>query len=173
MSNLREAYAATALAGLGWDENKEKAIDRVAAAGKADAFGILLWRSKYMLESVAYAQARNQLLNLYRKRYRDNTAVSVAMVEQGLREYLAPACRVCRGVGDMLVNERLVVCEACGGCKIHRYSDSERARTMKLSFALVKASSHKLRWLLELLGTSDKRVNMVMNVELERFKIVE
>ena len=169
MANLREAYAATGMAGLGWDANTEKAIDRVAAAGKADALGLLLWKAKYMLESVAYAQARNTLLAAYSKRYRDNMTVAVAMVEQGLREYLAPVCRTCRGVGEMMVAERRVVCESCGGSKIHRYGDQERARTMQISYALVKQSGHKLRWILELLGSADKSVNHAMCIELERY----
>ena len=170
MSNLREAYAATALAGLGWDENKEKAIDRVAAAGKADKLGIWLWRSKYMLESVAYSHARKAVLDAYSKRYRDNLTVSTAMVEQALREDLAPACRNCRGVGEMMINERIVICETCAGSKIHNYGDQERAMTMKLSYGLVKTAHHKLRWLLELLGTADAKVNYVMCIELERFE---
>ena len=173
MANLRETLAATAYSGLGWDENREKAIDRVAASGKADRLGLTLWKAKYMLESSAYIAAHNELMAIYRKRYRDNQTVASAIVEQALREYLSPACRACRGVGEMMVNERRVICEACGGSSIHRYGDQERAKTMKISYSLTKASSHKLQWLSGLLQGADKRVNYCLNMELGRFEVVK
>lgn len=173
MSNLREPYAATAMAGLAWSAEQEKAIDRVAAAGTTDVLGLMLWKSKYMLESAAYAQARKRILEIYRNRYsRDSVEVSGALVDQVLREYLAPACRGCRGVGEMMVGERRVICEACAGSKIHNYGNEERARTMQISYGLVKILSHKLQWLLGLLNDSDARVNYQMNIELERIRVV-
>lgn len=173
MANLRESLAATAYAGLAWDENTEKAIDRVAASGKADPLGLLLWKARYMLESVAYAAAQQELLRIYRKRYRDNPTVSAAIVGQAMREYINPACRACQGRGEMRGGQRIIVCPACNGTKIHRYGDAERARLMAISYGLTKASSHKLQWLAGLLNGVDKRVNYCLNVELERFQIVK
>lgn len=168
MSNLREAYAGTALASLEWSELRERAVDRVAAAGKADPFGIKLWRAKYLLESSAYLALQKELLTIYQNRYRDNATVSQALVQQALHEFLAPACRDCAGRGEMLFDERLIVCETCKGSKIHRYSDEERARTMNISYAVTKKSQHKIRWVLEFMGTHDRKVNGVLSYELER-----
>jgi hypothetical protein len=168
MSNLREALAATSCAGLAWDETAEKAVDRVAASGFADQLGLWLWKAKYMLEASAYQHAQEALAGAYNRRYRDAPHIRIAMVEQALREYLGPNCTACHGLGEMMAGERKIVCEKCGGSRIHRYSDFERARTMKLAYGRVKASAHKLRWLVELMNDADRRVNVVLNEQLER-----
>ena len=59
--NLREPYAATAFAGLGWSEISERPIDRVAAAGLADSLGVSLWKAKYQGSSGAAIRASAQL----------------------------------------------------------------------------------------------------------------
>ena len=166
LSNLREAFSATALANLDWDENSERPIDRVAASGKINELGLLLWKAKYQLEAEAYRRVQIALCEIYGKRYRDAPPIRAALVGQALREFLAPACRACRGVGEMMVNDRRVVCEDCGGSKLHRYSDIERAGTMKLGFGLTKHAAHKIQWLLGLMGDEDCRANAVMNIEL-------
>lgn len=168
MSNLREAFAATALASLEWNPLTEAAIDRVAASGRAQTLGVLLWRAKYMLESSAYQNALKLALGVYEERYRDSEEVAKAIVTQALREYLAPACRSCKGVGEMMVNLRRIVCETCGGSKIHRHSDEERARLMQISYGLTKKSAHKVAWMLGMLGNEDKLVNRELNIQLER-----
>lgn len=168
MTNLREAFAVTALASLEWDENRERAIDRVAASGKAGELGLLLWKAKYQLEVDSYRRAQKALVEIYGKRYRDSPTVAAAFVGQAMREYLSPSCRACHGVGEYVVNDRRIVCETCGGSKIHRYSDEERARTMQVSYGLTKAGAHKLRWLLGLMGAEDSAVNFELNIQLER-----
>lgn len=171
MSNLREAYAATALAGLGWDDNAEKAIDRVAASGKATALGVFLWKAKYQLESRAYQSAIKEALSLYMKRYRDSRGTAERLVDQAMREYIAPACRLCSGRGEMVLDELKVICATCEGSKTHRFTDTERATAMQLSYALTKHCAFKIKWLLGLFGDEDKRVNYILNIELERIDI--
>jgi hypothetical protein len=170
MSNLRESYAATSLAGLGWDENQEKAIDRVAASGKASALGVCLWKSKYMLEGDAYRKAHKALLVIFQARYADEYFVAGALVGQAMREYIAPQCTACNGEGERMVNDGRVVCDFCSGSKTHRYSDTERAKLMQISYGTTKASAHKIRWLLEFMESEDRIVNHQLNIELERFK---
>jgi hypothetical protein len=168
MANLREAYSRVSFASLEWDENAEKAIDRVAAAALANPLGLLLWKAKYLLEGDAYRRAQIALGEVYGKRYRDAAPIRAALVGQALREFLAPACRTCRGVGEHMLEDRRVVCDTCAGTKIHRYTDMERAGTMQLSFGLTKHAAHKLQWLLGLMGDEDRQVNAVMCEQLER-----
>lgn len=164
--SLREAYSHVSFASLEWTEGVERAVDRVAAGAKANELGLLLWKAKYLLEPDAYKRAQTLLNAIYGKRYRDSQPVASALVGQALREFLAPSCRACRGVGEMMVNDRRVICDDCGGSKLHRYSDMERAGTMHLSFALTKHCAHKLQWLLGVMGDEDRKVNAVMMSEL-------
>jgi hypothetical protein len=169
MANLRESYAATGYASLEWSELGEKAIDRVAASGKCSKLGVSLWKAKFLLESAAYQKAQRELLLVYKTRYfHDDQIIGEALVSQALVEYIAPQCRVCNGEGERIVNDLKVVCEACSGSKMHRYSDKERALRMQMSYGRTKASAHKLRWLLNFMQDEDRTVNLQMNVELER-----
>lgn len=168
MSNLREAYSHVSYASLEWDENTEKAVDRVAAAALASPLGLLLWKAKYLLEADAYRRVQIALGEIYGKRYRDAAPIRAALVGQALREFLAPSCRTCRGVGEHMLEDRRVVCDTCGGSKIHRYTDAERAGTMQLSYALTKHAAHKLQWLLGVMGAEDAKVNAEMCRQLER-----
>lgn len=170
MSDLREAYSHVSFASLEWSENTERAVDRVAAAALANPVGLLLWKAKYLLEPDAYKSAQIALGEIYQKRYRDAPTVRAALVGQALREFLAPSCRTCRGVGEHMLEDRRVVCDTCGGSKIHRYTDAERAGTMQLSYALTKHAAHKLQWLLGIMGDEDRKVNAVMCEQLERHK---
>lgn len=169
MANLREAYSHVSFASLEWNENTEQAVDRVAAAALANPLGLLLWKAKYLLEADAYRRVQIALSEIYGKRYRDAPTIRAALVGQALREFLAPSCRACRGVGEMMINDRRVVCETCGGSKLHRYSDMERAGTMQIGYGLTKHCAHKLQWLLGLMGDEDRKVNAVMCQQLERF----
>ena len=82
MSNLREAYSHVSFASLEWDENAEKAVDRVAAAARANPLGLLLWKAKYLLEADAYRRVQIELAAIYGKRYRDASPVAAALVGQ-------------------------------------------------------------------------------------------
>jgi hypothetical protein len=169
LSNLREAYAATALANLGWDENHEKAIDRVAASGKCSPLGLAFWKARYMLESSAYQEARKGLIILYKERYvNEDHPIAVKVVEQCLHEYLSPFCQACKGARELVVNELKITCPACSGAGVKRYADEDRARAMQLSYGLTKRLAHKFRWVLQEINSMDREVNSMMMQQLER-----
>lgn len=167
--NLREAYSATALASLEWSEERERAVDRVAAAGKASPLGLSLWKARYMLESSAYQSSKAGLTALYRVRYsREEPRVVAAVIEQCLHEYLSPFCLTCNGTKAVMVEELKAVCPGCHGSGIRRYADEDRAGTMQLSYGLVKRLAHKMRWLLGEMQGMDRDVNKVLAEQLER-----
>ena len=170
MSNLREAYAATAMAGLEWNEDAEKAIDRVAAAGFADALGIALWRSKYLNESKSYHDATKLLVTRYREGWSrfETQGVVEAIVDQVLHEHLSGMCRVCNGAKELIVGDLRVICTTCGGVGVRRFSDTERAQTMKLSIGRVTRLGRAMQWLAGVVSASDRAVNSVMVEQLER-----
>jgi hypothetical protein len=173
LTNLREPFAATHHAGLGWEDGVEKAIDRVAASGRADALGVLLWKAKYMSESPAYVDARKRLIVLYReKRSVHETPVIVEkIVDQVLHEYLSDRCRMCLGAKELVTEQLRVVCEACAGTGVRRYGDSERARTMQIGVDRVRRLSRAMQWLADEINGRDAQVNDVLGVQLERFTL--
>ena len=169
MSNLREAYSATALASLEWKQEAERAIDRVAAAGLANPLGVALWRSKYLLESKSYGDAKKGLADLYRARHSHETpAVVEIIVEQVLHEYLSDKCVTCNGAKETIVGELRVMCGTCSGSGVRNYGDYQRAQTMKISLDRVRRLSRFMGWLADMVGTLDGEVNRVMSEQLER-----
>jgi len=174
MANLREPYAASSLASLAWSETQEKAIDRVAASGRASTLGVALWKARYMLEADAYLLARSLLRLMYIKRYRSDSLLVVdAFVNQALIEFTATPCVECNGTGERMVDDHLLICNVCSGSRLRRYSDQERARCMRLSYAITQAFGYKLRWLLETMQSEDAAVNRQMNIELERVVVID
>lgn len=170
MSNLREAYAATDMAGLGWSGFVERPIDRVAAAGFASELGVMLWSAKYQDSASAVVKAAHELVEIFGSRYlSESREMCERVVRQCLTEYLKPSCMVCEGRGEMELNNGVkVVCGECRGAKVKRYSDSERARAMQISLAKVRAIGHKIAWLAGEINRLDSGVNFVMNRQLER-----
>ncbi len=167
--NLRESFASTHHANLGWNPDHERAIDKVAAAGLCDELGVLLWKAKYMSESWAYKKARTILLNTHSERFKNEArAIVDAVVDQCLHEYLSDMCQWCKGAKEVMAGDRRVICDGCQGHGIRRYTDNERARSMKLALGRVRVIQRQFRFLTELIGTQDGAVNKQLSFYLER-----
>jgi hypothetical protein len=169
VSNLREAYASTALASLEWSEERERAIDRVAAAGRCSRLGVDLWKARYMLESKAYQDAFNGLVAAYLVRYRaESQGIAEKCVSEALHEFLGPVCTVCNGRKVLIAEALKIECDVCHGSGIRLYSDVDRAHAMQLSLGRVRSLNPKLGWLMNELHDLDRAVNSVIAAELER-----
>jgi hypothetical protein len=169
MSNLREAYASTATASLEWSEERERAIDRVCAAGKAPRLGMDLWRARYQLSLPSFRDAHKGLVQLFLTRYRSETTdMACKLVDEALSEFMGPACTSCLGAREMILDQLKIVCTGCQGSGLRRYSDFERARRMQVSLQRVRSVNHKLGWLAGEMGSLDRAVNSVIAAELER-----
>lgn len=169
MSNLREPYSATALASLEPNPNSECAVDRIGAAGFTNALGLLLWKAKYQADGGAYVNARKGLIGRYRDRYSHESQFIVeAVVDQVLHEYWAEKCHECDGVKEIVDDQLRVTCHGCRGTGVHRFSDYERAGTMKISLDRVKRLGRAIRWLAAIVSGLDSDVNRVMGDQLER-----
>lgn len=168
--NLREPYAATALAGLGWSEISERPIDRVAAAGFADGLGLALWKAKYQGSVKAMNTAARGLFKLFGSRYKsESDDMCLRITAQCFLEYLNPGCEVCLGRGEaVLTNGVKIICRGCQGTQVKRYTDSDRARSMDISIGMSRAIAHKIGWLSAEINRLDGSVNGVMNEQLER-----
>lgn len=172
MANLREPYAATGLASLEWSEQLERAVDRVAAGGMATAFGLNLWKSRYGLEVKAYQDALGELRRRAIARFsRSETDLLWKLCDQAMHEYLSQHCRTCLGAREMVAGDKRITCPDCSGFGVHRYSDFERARFMKISYAMAKHSANKLRWLVNELMTEDSNTNAEIARQLERYGV--
>lgn len=167
--NLREGFSSTHHASLKWSPDHERAIDKVAASGLCDGLGVLLWKAKYMLESEAYKGAQHELEKRVKEKFnKEAGSICDLLAEQTLREYLSDACRTCNGAKELIVDKRRIICEDCSGCGIRRYTDFERARSMKLAYGRVKTLERHFGWALNLVLTLDEQVNGAMIYFLER-----
>lgn len=169
MANLREALAGTAYASLEWSPDWERAIDRVAASGRVTRLGLDLWKARYMLEVSSYHAARKALLEKCANKWqRLNYDVTRRIVDQCLMEFIAPFCLTCRGAKEIIIEKRRIVCYDCAGVGVRRFTDSDRASAMNLSFDQTQKLGGKFRWLLDAIMTWDGEVNAILAVELER-----
>lgn len=166
--NLREAWAATHHAGLGWSPDVEKAIDRVAAGGFCHPLGLALWRARYQNDATALSEAQRRLERVVAGRYRELQTIRRQMAKQVLREYLIEFCTVCLGAKEVVTAKLRVVCHACDGSGIRKYGDLERADRMSISAARVRSLTGKIEWLADYVMKHDRQVNVLLNMQLER-----
>ena len=168
-ANMREAYAGTGRASLEWNPDAERSIDRVAAAGKANALGVNLWKAKNGLESVAFLRAVDQLSVVYSERYRREDADLVGkLCFQAISEWVAQFCTTCAGTREVMHGELKTICTACAGSGVRRYTDEQRARMMMVSFDKMRRMGGRFRWLHDYISREDWMANDVMARNLER-----
>lgn len=167
--DLRESYAATHHANLAWDDNYERAIDKVAASARASALGVALWRARYQNEARAYRTAQRALCAAYAGRYQsDCQTIRERVANQVMREYIAEFCGTCLGVGEIVRKKLRVVCHTCNGVRVKWYGDRERASMMDLSLARVLNLTPKIQIMAALVEKHDRLTNAILVYELER-----
>lgn len=169
MANLREPYAGTTMASLMWSDIVERAIDRVAAAGKGSDLGRTIWKARYQDEGAAWLRLREMLLPILRAKYpHDRALLTEALVRQAIFEYKWTKCTECKGRGEHVVEDLRITCNICHGTTTRLYKDQDRARSMEITLKETIASNYKLQWLLGLMQGEDDRFNKHMTIELER-----
>lgn len=161
--NLREGFASTHHANLGWNPDHERAIDKVAASGLCDELGVLLWKAKYINESAAYKKARGLMVNMHSERFKNEARTIVdALVDQCLHEFLSDRCKACNGAKELIAGDRRVTCDTCEGYGIRRYTDFERARSMKVAMGKIQKMSRQFNFWAHEIGSRDRAVNSLM-----------
>lgn len=127
----REALVkATCARSLGWDDNEEKAVDRMTAIGLA-ARKNELGAAMLHAESLD-AEALRKVVLLVVRRLNHSHRISRGFGEKiavaVLREYMNPHCPACGGKRETHIEgEAVIVCLHCEGLGLHRYTDASRA----------------------------------------------
>jgi hypothetical protein len=83
-------------------------------------------------------------------------------------EWLNPNCANCNGARELIAGERRIVCPACDGLGLKRYSDRERARYMDLGLSEWRRVADKVKPIVEALTKAERQVSARMHLELER-----
>lgn len=167
--NLREAWAVTAIAGLGWSPDVERAIDRIAAGGFADETGLALFSARYQNSAMGYCTALWKLKQALRRQFhREEEYALHAIARQTLREYLVEFCTVCLGAKEIVEKKLRVVCHSCDGSGVRKYGERERAENMRLSLSRVRNLHHKMEWAHDFCMRHDRLVNAQLVIQLER-----
>ncbi len=157
----------------------ESAVDRVGALGCSTDLGRAMWRWAYADDARAVKSALHHLL----RKARSRTKVYEAHTEHKtleraclmvLLEWRHPHCRVCSGAGQVGADDHqgakaMYVCHTCSGSGKHRYSDLERAQSLKLD-----AEDYRKGWerrvyqIWAILSTADLSVGPTVREQLER-----
>jgi len=121
---MREAFSNTLRKSLDWDDvDHEKAVDKLTAFCYADRLSTLLWRLKYGNDASAYKPVVFLLAKTLKPL---NKNISIKIAQQALHEWLFPLCTTCQGTKERMAGELRVVCRACNGTGVGRYSDRDR-----------------------------------------------
>lgn len=108
---------------LAWDENYQKAIDRITALGMTDALGSELLRFKYANDRNAGPRALHLLAHKAKFALKVELSYARSLARACIKEFLMDACDKCNGTGVIGRDK----CAKCDGSGVKRYSDGERA----------------------------------------------
>lgn len=114
---------------LKWDDNQEKAVDRVTAiaiSSKRNELGALMLRVE-----ATDAQSLRKAIKLIARRLNHKHRVSRGFAERManavLHECLHPHCTHCEGRGERhSEGEAVLTCTHCSGSGLRRYTDRDR-----------------------------------------------
>ena len=120
----------TVASSLEWDENAERAVDRVTAialSARRNELGSVMLR----VEALDDASLRKAVLLVARRlnhQFRITRGFAERMAVAAVQEYMQPGCITCGGTGSVTQGV-VMVCIRCDGSGFRRYSDADR-RTM-------------------------------------------
>lgn len=170
--NLRELVGTSLLSThLETKEERESAIDRVGALGRATKLGSALWRWKVAGDPGAAPTALSALLRKAQRRtkvYRHNKDFKLLtkVCKMVLAEWYFPNCRECGGRREFVDEKLRVVCAVCNGTGLHRYDDRERFLTLGIPQSELWEKRIAEVWLC--LAGEDHGTQVVVRYQLER-----
>lgn len=113
---------------LAWEQDFERAIDRLTAVGMSDALGSALFRAKYCNDAAAYQQALAILAKDGAKKLRVMPGYARKLAKVAIKEWIVDADPHCRGSGVFVQSNGIgVSCPKCGGTGMKKWEDHERA----------------------------------------------
>lgn len=127
---MREALATSVNAkNLEWGDH-EKQVDRVAAMSAGTHLGSYLIRVREGAQTEFAHRAMLIISKRLHDRYRLARSIADKVAAQAIMEWVGPHCRCCGGTRERMVAETKVSCHVCHGSGAHRFSDSERKKSI-------------------------------------------
>jgi hypothetical protein len=114
---------------LVWDENQEKAVDRVVAiayAARNNELGAALLRVE-ALDAAALRKVNLLVVRRLNHKHRITRGFAGRMVLAVMQECLHPGCVYCGGKGETHREAEIItICTICNGSGLHRFTDGDR-----------------------------------------------
>ena len=126
---MREALAASVgSSNLKFDPEYERAADRVAAIGFGPRLGSLLIRYRDANQVRWEREIIARLAKRIIRKLPITHSIAAKVAECALSEWARPHCATCGGARVIMGAMLKVVCPACDGIGVRRYTNSERRR---------------------------------------------
>lgn len=119
----------TVAGSLEWDDNNERAVDRVTAIGMS-ARRNELGAAMLHAEALDEAAMRKVILLVVRKlnhKHRIARGFANRIALAVLHETMCPGCIYCGGKGEIQQGDMVTGCSVCNGTGWHRYTDADRS----------------------------------------------
>jgi hypothetical protein len=157
---MREAISNALSSSLDWDDSEhERAVDKLTAFSYSKRLGTLLWRLKYHNDHTSLKPA---VFLLAKELPRLNRGIAIKICEQAVHEWLMAFCPVCFGAKEVRSGEHIVICGACGGSGVRKYTNAERARAIGANMEKQFKQIH------DLIGGIDRHVSEMTKLKLDR-----
>jgi hypothetical protein len=175
INELREQIThAISCGSMTGDDLQETDADRLGALAMVNPLGAALWRLVSSLDSGSFAKARDLLFSDMSFRYvayKDDLQKRGQLrllCQQVLLEWLAGACRVCRGRGRITdADKKKTSCPACFGSGRWRSSDYERMLALGVGPIVYDAMFPLFRAARKVLTRADYAVVSQLSKQLE------
>jgi hypothetical protein len=129
MAGRESLVKSTCASSLVWDENTERAVDRMTAIGmvaRNNELGAAMLHAE-ALDAVALRKVVLLVVRHLHHTHRIARGFGEKIAIAVMREYMQPGCPTCGGQREIRnEGEAVHICAACGGTGVHRYTDSSR-----------------------------------------------
>lgn len=137
----RESLArATGSGNLEMESEVVHDVDRLAASAGGDTLGGLLLRLREGAQGRWVTRVVPILTNRIMDKQKLTRSTAKKTAEVALGEFLSPQCGACQGARVMMLEKVKIVCEACGGTGLQRFTNQSRREHIGTYGARIEAA---------------------------------
>lgn len=124
---MRESLAhAVGSGNLAMRDEVIRDVDRIAAMGRGCELGSMLLRLREGEQKQWGARCAYIIARRIQKRFRFTATISQSIAVCAILEWSKPHCHSCNGAREIQTDTLKIVCPACSGIGVHRWSNKDR-----------------------------------------------
>lgn len=172
---MRESLANAITSSHLQDKEWETPLDKIKALGYAGKDHPIGTEAIHLIDALQ-PKSYNQLVILLAKRanakftLKSSRQLTIKMCQQVIKEASFRFCHTCAGRREVNAGELVIICDACKGSGLHRYTDISRAQSLGLDLQIyLKHWERRFKIVTEIFNDDCKDSLRHINKMLQRY----